>query len=237
MKTAIFVDGGFFLKRLEFLYKNNPKVNLNDAKSIVKELLEICYKHLKEKDSKGRYQKCHELYRIFFYDCPPLSKKVHRPITKKAYDFAKSPHAVLRNQIHQELRKARKMALRFGRLQDIGSWAINKEVLKDLLARKKDFSTLTDDDFYYEHRQKSVDMKLGIDIASVSYKKQVERIVLIAGDSDFVPAAKLARREGIDFILDPMFQNVAPDLFEHIDGLKSTCVKREPKEQQAEQEN
>jgi len=69
--------------------------------------------------------------------------------------------------------------------------------------------------------QKGVDMKIGIDIASVAYKKQVEKIVLISGDSDFVPAAKLARREGIDFVLDPMGAVIKPDLFEHIDGLRS----------------
>ena len=68
-------------------------------------------------------------------------------------------------------------------------------------------------------------MKIGIDIASLAFKKQVERIVLIAGDSDFVPAAKLARREGIDFILDPLHSPIKPDLFEHIDGLY-TCDNR-----------
>ena len=64
-------------------------------------------------------------------------------------------------------------------------------------------------------------MRIGIDIASVSYKKQVSQIVLISGDSDFVPAAKLARREGIDFILDPMHAPIKPDLHEHIDGKHS----------------
>ena len=39
------------------------------------------------------------------------------------------------------------------------------------------------------------------------------------GDSDFVPAAKLAQREGIDFILDPMWNRLKPELEEHIDGL------------------
>ena len=62
-------------------------------------------------------------------------------------------------------------------------------------------------------------MKIGLDIASLSHKKQVDRIVLIAGDSDFVPAAKHARREGIDFVLDSMGQKINSDLFEHIDGL------------------
>ena len=45
-----------------------------------------------------------------------------------------------------------------------------------------------------------------------------------SGDSDFVSAAKLARREGIDFILDPLGAPIKPDLFEHIDGLR-TCDK------------
>lgn len=64
-------------------------------------------------------------------------------------------------------------------------------------------------------------MRIGLDIASLAYKKQTDQIILIAGDSDFVPAAKLARREGIDFILDPMWTTIKENLFEHIDGLMS----------------
>ena len=45
-------------------------------------------------------------------------------------------------------------------------------------------------------------------------------MILVAGDSDFVPAAKLARREGIDFILDPMGNHIHSDLNEHIDGIQ-----------------
>lgn len=70
-------------------------------------------------------------------------------------------------------------------------------------------------------RQKGVDMRIGVDIASLALQKQADTIVLVAGDSDFVPAAKLARRAGIDFILDPMWQKINADLFEHIDGLQS----------------
>ncbi len=69
--------------------------------------------------------------------------------------------------------------------------------------------------------QKGTDIKIGIDIASLALKKQVDRIVLISGDSDFVPAAKFARREGIDFILDPLWQRINPALYEHIDELHS----------------
>jgi uncharacterized LabA/DUF88 family protein len=65
-------------------------------------------------------------------------------------------------------------------------------------------------------------MKIGLDIASLAFKKQVKQIVLVAGDADFVPAAKLARREGIDFVLDALWANVPDELHEHIDGLRST---------------
>ena len=70
-------------------------------------------------------------------------------------------------------------------------------------------------------RQKGVDMRIAIDIASLTLKKQASTIVLVSGDSDFVPAAKLARREGMEFILDPLWQSINEDLFEHIDGLQS----------------
>ncbi len=74
-------------------------------------------------------------------------------------------------------------------------------------------------------RQKGVDMRIGLDIASLTLKRLAKTIVLIAGDSDFVPAAKLARREGMQFILDPLWQRVNDDLFEHIDGLQSGLPK------------
>jgi len=52
--------------------------------------------------------------------------------------------------------------------------------------------------------------------------------VLIRGDSDFVPAAKLARHEGLDVVLDPLWNHIAPSLHEHIDGLTSYWVGRDP---------
>ena len=64
-------------------------------------------------------------------------------------------------------------------------------------------------------------MRIGLDIASLAQKGLVDQIVLIAGDSDFVPAAKHARREGIDFILDPMWHTIKNSLNIHIDGLTS----------------
>ena len=92
---------------------------------------------------------------------------------------------------------------------------------QQLLATHDFWQNLQAGDVALGLRQKGVDMRIAIDIASLTLKKQVSTIVLVAGDSDFVPAAKLARREGMEFILDPLWQQVNDDLFEHIDALQS----------------
>jgi len=86
------------------------------------------------------------------------------------------------------------------------------------------FSQLDPSEFYLEVTQKQVDMKIGIDITWLSLKGLVDQIVLVSGDSDFVPVAKLARREGVTFTLDPMNQTIRPELSEHIDFLRTTLI-------------
>lgn len=225
MTTAIFIDGAFFVKRLRH---HLPKELHHDAKNMASIAMNMALRHLKLR--QGQQSQDDDLYRIFFYDCPPLEKKMHRPITKQAIDLSKSDEAIFRKALHQELIKKRKFALRLGRLSDYhGGWRLKPAVLNDLLKNKRQWDSLTDDDFTIDIMQKGVDMRIGVDISTVTLKSQANRIVLIAGDADFVPAAKLARREGVDFILDAMHQNIPEDLFEHIDGLWTTFTKPKPK--------
>ena len=161
------------------------------------------------------------LYRIFYYDCMPLEKKFHNPISKRVVDFSKTKECLFRKALFEELKKKRKVALRLGSVKENGQWQIYPAKVKELIKGDISVDDLTENDVYLNIRQKSIDMKIGVDIASLSLKRFVDTIVLFSGDADFVPAAKLARREGVDFILDPMNANVDPQLFEHIDGMKS----------------
>ncbi|HEY3761846.1 MAG TPA: NYN domain-containing protein [Verrucomicrobiae bacterium] len=213
MATAILIDGDFFIRRYRYLLGNQQFAK------VAGDLHRMCLEHLKQTDGRKIRR---DLYRIFFYDCPPLTKKVHNPVTKKAIDFSKTPSAVWRNGFHNELRRLRKVALRLGYVnEDMAHWAIRPDKVKDLFNGKVTVAQLTDQDVRYSAQQKGVDMRIGLDIASLAYKQQVDQIILVSGDSDFVPAAKLARREGIDFILDPMWATIRDDLHEHIDGLRS----------------
>lgn len=123
-------------------------------------------------------------------------------------------------EFHKEILNQRKVALRLGELSlNKTGYTLKPDTVKKLLSGSKAVSDLTEKDFTLSIEQKGVDMRIGLDISSMAYKKQVNRIVLISGDSDFIPAAKLARREGIDFVLDSMGASIKDSLNQHIDGL------------------
>lgn len=213
LSIAILIDGGFFLKRYFKLYKN-PKSHT--PAEVAKNLYTLAHRHVGDDNY---------LYRIFYYDSVPFDKRLHNPISGKVIDFAKSDQAKFRNEFFEELKKKRKVALRLGYLRESKNWLIRPRLTKELFKKNIAVDDLKEEDVFYERRQKGIDIKIGVDIASMAIKRLVDKIVLFSGDSDFVPAAKLARREGIDFILDPMWNPIDANLFEHIDGLKSTCPK------------
>lgn len=223
-KTAILVDGAFYRKRAFYLRGDKSPIDRAN------ELYAYCMAHIRDEGKDSDHREERELYRIFYYDCPPLKKTVYHPALKCGIDFGKSDTYRWANAFFEELKKKRKVALRMGRLSDAGAhFALSADATKALCRKERSVEDLTESDFTISFNQKGVDMRIGLDIASLAYKKQVDQIILLAGDSDFVPAAKLARREGIDFILGPMEATIPKDLFEHIDGLKSCWKKREHK--------
>lgn len=214
--TAVLVDAGFFLKRAMYIYgRQTPEAT-------ARQLHHIALDHLN--DEKGR--RVARLHRIFVYDAAPSEWIGHTPIGKKCVNYGKSELAQWRHSFHQSLKSLRKVALRFGHIPTTQvRWQLTPFALKELIGGQREWQSITDEDFRLDLRQKGVDMRIGLDIASLTHKGQVNQIVLISGDSDFVPAAKLARRGGIDFVLDPMWATIRADLHEHVDGLKSVCPK------------
>lgn len=215
--TAILVDGGYYRKRAKNLAgEKSPKERAD-------ELERYCLDHLHD-----RYENRH-LYRIFYYDCPPLKagENAYHPLTKRSVNLGQSESGKWMKDFLEELKHRRKFALRLGKLSNEKRYYNLKfESIKMLLNGQKSLEDLTEKDFELQNlQQKGVDMRIGVDISSMSFKKQVSQIILIAGDSDFVPAAKQARREGIDFILDPMRQKISEDLFEHIDGIRTPHIR------------
>jgi len=127
-KAAIFVDGEFFLKRFCSLGGKNS--NEIDPNEVINVLYSMCRKHAM------RVKR--EIYRIFFYDCEPFSKKLFNPISRKTIDYSKSEIFEFRTNFHNLLRKSRKFALRLGKIADNENerWSFRAGLVTDLLQKK-----------------------------------------------------------------------------------------------------
>lgn len=220
-RAAILIDGGYFLKRLPSV---RPGVNPDDAADVAGAVKQLVGSHLKQLNDVHKVQNHFELlYRTFYYDARPYDGKAQTPVGRRAIDYAKSHQARFRTKLFRELCSVPNLAVRLGEVRKDADrfWTLRVRPQRDLLTGNRTVEELTDEDFAPSLRQKGVDMRIGLDIASITLKGQAKTIVLVAGDSDFVPAAKLARREGVQFILDPLWQKIPSDLSEHIDGLRS----------------
>lgn len=163
----------------------------------------------------------HELYRVFCYDARPPGGRLENPVSGRTVELAETELARFRGTLHDELRRKRKVALRLGGLAPARpQWTMPAQVAQDLIEGRRTLGSLGEEDVVLDTRQRGVELRLGMDIAALAFKRLVERIVLVTGDPDVVPATKLARREGMDVVLDPMGVPVPPEMAEHVDGVQ-----------------
>ena len=108
-----------------------------------------------------------DLLRSFYYSCPPYQGD---PPTQDERDRTSAFRS-----FHTAMERLPRFEVRLGHLQRQGLRADGSPIFV----------------------QKQVDLLLGLDIALLSGKNQISHAVLIAGDSDFVPAIKVAKQEGV----------------------------------------
>ena len=67
-------------------------------------------------------------------------------------------------------------------------------------------------------------MRIGLDIATISANGRIDRIVLVSGDTDLIPATKHARKANLQVIgvqlPMPPAQALSPALCAHLDGVR-----------------
>jgi uncharacterized LabA/DUF88 family protein len=143
------------------------------------------------------------LVRILYYDCAPYNGKVKLPISGLEFEFKGSDHW-LRTLAAKDLFAVRRGVLKFR------GYKPKKIPLSE--------HALTDDDFKPDFEQKGVDMRIGLDIASHAAMQSVDRIILITGDTDCLPAMKHARISGLQVVLVSFpASSIAPELLWHAD--------------------
>ena len=148
-----------------------------------------------------------EPLRVLYYDCAPYQGQQPRPVSGDIQTFNKSD-GWLTDLAGRDL-----FAVRLGVLK----WRGWKP--RQVLAQGQQIS---DADFKPDFEQKGVDLKIGLDIATYSLNRSVERIILVTGDTDLIPAMKLARRCGVQLVgIDLPNRRQSAELRSHVDLSRS----------------
>jgi len=151
-----------------------------------------------------------ELFRSLYYDCAPYQGQQNLPVSGLTQTFAES------GQWLKDLAKKDLMAVRLGVLKFRGYKLKRIPVIG--------VASLTDADFKPDFEQKGVDMRIGLDIASYSALKCVDRIGLVTADTDCIPAMKLARKSGAQVILIALpGVTTSSELAQHADYVRAVA--------------
>jgi uncharacterized LabA/DUF88 family protein len=128
-----------------------------------------------------------EIFRVLYYDCAPYSGTVKLPVSGSPYTFSGSDKWL------EELASKDQFAVRRGVLKFRG--------YKPKRTPVSPAGPPTDADFNPDFEQKGVDMRIGLDIATYSSNRAIDRIVLVTNDTDCVPAMKYGRKSGLQVII------------------------------------
>jgi uncharacterized LabA/DUF88 family protein len=198
-RYAVLIDGGFMKKAF-----GSAAQPLNGAR-VENFLAWLCSHRVFEGSS---------LYRSYFYDASPLDSTKAIPLGGGNYNFKDTPSYRNNATLHQELKRVPNVAIRMGELVFRG-WSLKQ----GRIPRAGASITLDSNSFAPNVQQKGVDMRIGLDIAALTLKGHVKRIAMVTGDSDFVPAMKFARREGVQLYLFTLASPVQESMREHSDIL------------------
>ena len=182
-KIAILVDGAWFSKTVG--KQLQPPTEWPKAKQVYSNAIRLV-----EADEI--------LIKILYYESEPYQAKLENPISRQTMDFSSTKGCSARNRFLHEIAQMEYIALRRGEIMAHG-WRLKEDYQDQLIGGSS--GQITAADIVPNFQQKGVDMRIGIDAAILSIKRQVDRIILCTGDTDFIPAMKLARREGVQVVV------------------------------------
>ena len=155
----------------------------------------------------------YQLYRVFYYTADPLKHTTENPLSGDPIDFEKTARPY--QQLIDTVESLPDFAVRKGTLLQPG-WEVGPAAFRGVEKGTK--KSVVPKDLRPKITQKGVDLRIGLDIASLALKHLVDAVVLVTGDSDMIPAMKLARREGLRVYLDTLNnQGARHDLKVHAD--------------------
>lgn len=152
------------------------------------------------------------LLRAIYYDAPQFAGSVQQPVSGQWKRF-KATDTLL-----EDVSQLERFAVRRGTLGFRGWKPRNIPIAGG--------QPLTDADFKPVFEQKGVDMRVGLDITAFASRQSVERIILVSGDTDMIPAMKEARKAGLEVVLAQLPAPTRPlhrNLLAHTDLVRAVA--------------
>lgn len=188
MKVNVLIDGGFLEQALK---KKRKHLSLKEVDSIVKGALSKLQKKIGKSNTLS-------LFRVLYYDCFPF-EGIKKDPNGKQINFGNNAFSFMKKNFLNEIAKQDRYGLRAGQLSFKG------------------WNTISSNNFLPIFQQKGVDMKCGLDIATMSMKKIIDVIIIVSGDSDFIAPLKVARKEGVLVVIYPLGLPIKEELIKHSD--------------------
>ena len=205
MNVAILIDGSFFwMKHLEARLGQPPS-----AESVKM----ACDLIMQDKEfASDRF------FRAYYYDSPPYGGKAVHPISQREIEFSATEQYRIKNDYLDQLWRMPRMALRLGSLAMQG-WKLNKKNMRVIMESLSHNRPLQPQDVSINLVQKEVDMLMGLDIAWIAASRMVEKIVLLTGDADMIPAMNFAREHGMLVFVAKFGYYLSDKLRDNSDGV------------------
>ena len=195
--VAVIIDSGYLLKEFDRFRPLTPngRIEADHFRALADSAV--------EEDE--------ELFRIYCYHCPPYGGEEERPLGAGPVNFGQTGVAKFQTALQTSIRLSPRFAFRTGVLRWRG-WECRLDSNVDPSEEARNLK------WQPRFEQKEVDIKIGLDIAWLASKRIVDVIAVVSGDTDFVPAMKFARREGVQVRL-VAFEHRTPhnNLVEHSD--------------------
>lgn len=192
-KLSVLIDGGYLKKMMK-------QDGLFPDADAIEKVAHVCAREDEE------------VHRVLYYDCRAYEGTTAKPVSGETHEFAAIGSPV------DDLTQKDLFSVRLGELRFRG-WVLRRH---DGGGHER-MDGSRDEHYIPSFIQKGLDVRISLDIASIAARKVVDRIMLLTGDTDLVPAMKYARScdMQVAIVQLPSGQRLSHKLRRHADFVRA----------------
>lgn len=155
------------------------------------------------------------LFRVYFYDVHPAASRLVNPLDHSNWDLGGSQMYRANTRFLEEAGCLDYVSLRMGETV-VDGWKVGDRASQGMRREKRE---MTGKDLLPNIKPRGMELRLGMDVASLACQNRVDTLVVVTASGHFLPALKMARSEGLQVWLAPLGHDLKNELRIHSDGV------------------